>query len=110
VTPHRPVRATAHLVAGLLAAADGELEGACMQLEDAADLYTRAGAPFEAARSRLELARVLLDLGRTTDAQQHATTASETLRVLGAAAEAERADQVLAEASGGSRAPAPGPR
>ena len=98
--PHRPVRAAAHLAAGLLAEADGDLDAARMQLEDAVDLYARAGAPFEAARSRLELARVLLALDRAADAQQQAATALETLRVLGAAVETERAERLLADAHG----------
>lgn len=104
--PHRPVRAAAHLVAGLLAEADGDLDAARTRLEDAVDLYARAGAPFEAARARLELTRVLLSLGRAADARQQAAPALETLRMLGAAVEAQRAERLLADAVGGSPLPA----
>jgi hypothetical protein len=39
------------------------------RLEDAVDLFERSGAPFEAARARLELARMLCALGRRSAAE-----------------------------------------
>ncbi len=99
---HRPVRAAAHTAAGLLAQSEGDSDAARMQLEDAVDLYAQSGAPFEAARARLELARALVALDREGEAAEQATRALETLRMLGASVEAERAERVVAEASGGS--------
>ena len=45
-------------------AAAGDLDGARVALEDAADVFERSQTPYEGARTRLELARVLERLGR----------------------------------------------
>jgi LuxR family maltose regulon positive regulatory protein len=58
-----PVRATARAAAGLVAAAEGDHDGAVHALEDAIALFGRSGVPFEVARSRVELARVLAERG-----------------------------------------------
>jgi len=60
-----PLLASASLGAGLVAAAAGDLDAARLALEDAVDLFDRSGAPFEAARARLELVSVMDALGRT---------------------------------------------
>jgi DNA-binding NarL/FixJ family response regulator len=55
-------------------------------LEDAVDLYTEAGAPYEAAHARLELGRALRALGRSGDALRCEAAAAETLSTLGVVA------------------------
>ncbi len=59
-----PLAASADLAEGVLACARGEHDRARALLEDAVDGFERSGAPFEAARARLELATCLLALGR----------------------------------------------
>ena len=54
-----PLLASASLAAGLIALAAGDLDVARRELEDAVDLFERSGAPFEAARARIDLARVM---------------------------------------------------
>ena len=60
-----PLLASAGLAAGLIATAEGDLDGARRALEDAVDLFDTSGAPFESARARRELASALHQLGRT---------------------------------------------
>jgi DNA-binding CsgD family transcriptional regulator len=79
-----PLQAAADLAEGMLAAACGEHESARMQLEDAVDAYARAGAPYEAAQARIELAGTLAALGRGDRADAEAATAAAALRELGA--------------------------
>jgi DNA-binding NarL/FixJ family response regulator len=93
-----PLVAHADLAAGLLAAAAGDHERARRLLEDAADGFERAGAPFEYAQARIELATALLALGRPEDSEHEAAAAGERLVEIGAAGEAERARAILAAA------------
>lgn len=90
-----PIRATARLAEGLLAREAGDLDAALRLLEDAVDLLRRAGAPFETARTRLELGRVLEKLGRRQSAQLEVRGAFEVFERLGAAREALRAQALL---------------
>jgi DNA-binding CsgD family transcriptional regulator/tetratricopeptide (TPR) repeat protein len=92
-----PLHAAARFAGGLLAAAAVDYVGARRLLEDAGDLFERGPAPFEAARVRIELARVLQALGRDTAAAQEAATALQALQRLGAAWEAGRAAALLRE-------------
>ena len=62
--PNAPLRAAALLVEGRIAAAAGELTTAGPLLEDAVDLFDSAGARYDAALARLELASVLRAAGR----------------------------------------------
>ena len=48
-----------------MALAAGDLDVARRELEDAVDLFEQSGAPFETARARIDLARVMERLGRT---------------------------------------------
>ena len=91
------LRAAAAAAAGVLSASGGELEAARRSLEDALDRYERAGAAFEGARTRRELASVLRSLGREDAAQREAHTAKSALEKLGARHEAERVDAFLFE-------------
>ncbi|MEI8410382.1 MULTISPECIES: LuxR C-terminal-related transcriptional regulator [unclassified Kribbella] len=55
----RPLHAAARFLEGVLSAARGEREKACLAFEDTVELYDGL-APFEADRARAELARVEL--------------------------------------------------
>ena len=85
---------TSH-VDGVLAAARGDHDEARRRLEDAVDLFDEGGAPYEAARSRLDLAGVLARSGRPAAAATEARAALDTLQRLGAAGERERAGRLL---------------
>jgi ATP/maltotriose-dependent transcriptional regulator MalT len=87
--------ASASLSAGTLAAATMDHDRARMRFEDAIDLLEKEGAPFEAARARLELAGTLLALGRRSTAGREATMALQGFRRVGAAKEAESAAAFL---------------
>jgi DNA-binding NarL/FixJ family response regulator len=91
------LRASALAAEGAVAAAEGDCEQARLSLEDAADLFQRSGAPFEAASARLELARVLRALGRPDAATEQARTALAAMRALRAEGQAERAVALLRE-------------
>ncbi len=87
-----PLRASASMAAGLIAFAADEYEDARRELEDAVDFYEQSGAPFEVARTRIDLARVLERLGRTGAAVAELNRALEslgTLRARGAIASAQ---------------------
>lgn len=86
-----PLRASADLAEGMLAAARGDHGSARALLEDAVDALDESGAPFEAAEARIELATSLLALGRAEAGQREATAALEALLALGADGEAARA-------------------
>jgi DNA-binding NarL/FixJ family response regulator len=72
----------------VLAAADQEWEEARRALEDAVDLYARAGGRWEAAHARRQLARTLRALGHDQAAEREARAGDEALRALGASATA----------------------
>ena len=91
----RPLRASLSLSEGLVAAAAGDQEAARARLEDAVELFAESGAAFELARARLELARVLVSLGRQDAAVREATLALRQLDEIGAAVEAARARELL---------------
>lgn len=79
-----PLRAGAVLAAGRIAAAKRDWMVARAALEDAADLYLASGAPYDVARTRLELAPVLRALGRDAAAQRYEDEARAALQALGA--------------------------
>ena len=91
-----PIHACADLAEGMLVAAGGDHERARSLLEDAIDRFQGSGAPFEAARARIELATSLVGLGRAEAAESEAATALASLLELGAEHEAERARRLLA--------------
>jgi ATP/maltotriose-dependent transcriptional regulator MalT len=92
-----PMLAAACLARGMLAAAAGAHDEARAHLEDATDYYERHGAPFDAARARLELARCMAALERLEQAKAECRQAFHSLEEIGAAKEAERADRLLFE-------------
>ena len=79
-----PLLASASLAAGVIASTAGDLDAARRALEDAVDLFDTSGAPFEAARARLDLASVLERLGRTEAAIAEADRALAALTRLDA--------------------------
>jgi DNA-binding CsgD family transcriptional regulator len=81
-----PVRASAALAGGVVAAGEGRLEDARRLLEDAADLFGASGGRYEAARARQELGAVLAGLGQEQAAAHELRTAGSELSALGAAA------------------------
>jgi hypothetical protein len=70
---------------------------AASSLEDAADLFSEAEVPYEAAQARLELARALHELGRGHDADRAARRAQVEFSRLGGSRDdaAGRTDEVL---------------
>ena len=94
------LRASALAVEGIVAGAEGELNDARLSLEDAIDLFQQIGAPFETARSRLDLARVLAALGRKDAAVQQARLAQEALQGMQAERDAQRAAELITELDG----------
>jgi LuxR family transcriptional regulator, maltose regulon positive regulatory protein len=92
-----PLRAAALAADGAVAAGEGDFETARLRYKDAVDLFQRSGAPFETARVRLELARVLRALGRTDAAAEQARTAHDAMHAMRAEGEAEAAAALLRE-------------
>jgi ATP/maltotriose-dependent transcriptional regulator MalT len=90
-----PLKASASLAAGLVAARSGDAGSARKHLEDAVDLFEASGAPFETARARVELARVMRASGQPEAAAREARRAIEELTPLGAGLEIARAAAVL---------------
>ncbi|HUP66366.1 MAG TPA: LuxR C-terminal-related transcriptional regulator [Thermoanaerobaculia bacterium] len=88
------IRAVSVLARALLARDRNALEEARHHLEDALDLFERCGAPWEAARVRVDLATVLHALGRSGFARQEIDAAVSAFERLGAAGEAVRARAV----------------
>jgi DNA-binding NarL/FixJ family response regulator len=86
-----PLVAAAARARGWVAAADGDHDAARRCFEDALVGFERSGARFEAARTRLDLARSLTVLGRGQAAAEAARASLTTLRALGAARDAARA-------------------
>ena len=95
-----PLLASAALAAGVVAAARGDFDHAQTELEDATRLYHRSGAPFEAARARIELARVFAAMGRQRDALRELQAAATSLQRVGAVREAARAQRLARDIKG----------
>jgi ATP/maltotriose-dependent transcriptional regulator MalT len=92
-----PLRACALAAEGAVAASEGDSETARLRYEDAVDMYHRSGAPFETARARIELARVLTVLGRHDEAAQQARGAHKVMRAMRAERDAAGAAGLLRE-------------
>jgi LuxR family maltose regulon positive regulatory protein len=82
--PNDPLRAAALLARGRVAAAAGETATAYPLLEDAADLLDTAGARYDAALARLELASSQRLRGRDGPAAENEARARRALEELGA--------------------------
>jgi ATP/maltotriose-dependent transcriptional regulator MalT len=90
-----PLRALASLAAGLVGARSGDATAARTDLEDAVDLFSESGAPFETGRARVELARLMLAIGRSGAAAEEGRRAIHELTPLGESPELARARAVL---------------
>ena len=87
----------------------GDVAGAASCLEHAVNLFGQNGAPFETARTRLDLAEALTALDRVASAEREARLAMESLDALGAEHEANRGRRLLrslGNAKTASRGPA----
>jgi ATP/maltotriose-dependent transcriptional regulator MalT len=94
-----PLRASARLAEGLLAAAAGQHERARTAIEDAIGLLARAGARYETARARVDLARSLLASHRVEAARAELERAGRAFEELGAAEEARTARALIDESA-----------
>jgi ATP/maltotriose-dependent transcriptional regulator MalT len=81
-------RAAALHANGLAAACVGDLTGARTHLEDAIDRYGRWSSPYERARVRLALARVLIESGDRAGATREVDAAGAAFDALAAANDA----------------------
>ena len=88
-------RATAARAAGTVALARGERELARRSLDDAVELYGLGEAPYERARTRLELARVLVELGTPERARFEAQAARSAFLELDAQRDVAAAGALL---------------
>jgi LuxR family transcriptional regulator, maltose regulon positive regulatory protein len=79
-----PIRAAFARASGLQAVEAGDVARARPHLEDSVDLFLASRSPYEAARARLELARVLSMEGRHQIARAECRAALDTLGKLGA--------------------------
>jgi ATP/maltotriose-dependent transcriptional regulator MalT len=95
-----PLLAAASFVEGALASRDQDMERARTALEDAVDLYARAGAPFEASLARVELGSLLAARGSDEPAVREWRAAHAAFEAIGAAGEAARVAALLAAAAG----------
>jgi LuxR family transcriptional regulator, maltose regulon positive regulatory protein len=98
-----PLRAALSFCEGVTASG----ASARASLEDAVTLFRAAGAPFETARARLELAGCLAELGERDAAVREAGAAREAFDELGAKHEAERARGLLERLGEAARAGGP---
>ncbi len=102
-----PLFGSARFSAGLHAAAAGDPEAARRHFEDAVDRFQESGAPFETARARIELARVLGALGRIDESRAEADRAIALLSTMSADFEISRARAAVPDARSGATAAAP---
>lgn len=92
----RPLHAMLCAARGIAAAGNRQHEEARRQFEDAVDLFSRSGATYERAVVMLDLADVLLQLGRAESAAREAAHVMSLLTTLDAPAERHRAQQLIA--------------
>jgi ATP/maltotriose-dependent transcriptional regulator MalT len=98
------VRAAERSAAGTIALADGDREAARRRLEDAVELYDASPAPYDAATSRLVLARTLAAQDRSEAALEHALAALAEFERLGAARATRTAAKLVTQLGGRSAA------
>lgn len=106
-----PISAAYSVAKGRVLAHREDHEDARVALEDAVDAYGRHGASFDGARARVELAKVLVKLGKAPQAAHEAEAAIATLTPMGAHRDVQRATDVLAttaSSAGGSLGQAQG--
>ncbi|HXH63009.1 MAG TPA: LuxR C-terminal-related transcriptional regulator, partial [Gemmatimonadales bacterium] len=91
-----PLTASDAAAEGALLAHHGDAEGAVRQFEAAIAGYESSGAPFETARTRLDLGAALFASEQGPGAKREVRRAIETLQALGADGEVRRAKDLLA--------------
>ena len=91
----RGARAAAAHAGGVAAVASGDFEVARDRLEHAVDLLVLCEAPYELARARLVLARVLFELGPSNRARAEASAAQDAFSALDARRDMSRAAHLL---------------
>jgi DNA-binding CsgD family transcriptional regulator len=101
-----PLRAATCLAKAEVARASGEAEAARVCYEDAAALFQRSGAPFEAARARTNLAEVLFTVGQRDRAQHELALARDTMEQLNAGLWLRRIDALQASVAATTSPPA----
>jgi DNA-binding NarL/FixJ family response regulator len=99
-----PLAAGAAAAEGTLLAHQGDAAGAARCFEAAIAGYEQSGAPFETARTRLDLAAALGAAGQRAGAEREARRAIETLQALGADRELRRARDQIAHLTQAPRA------
>jgi DNA-binding NarL/FixJ family response regulator len=99
-----PLAACAAAAEGALLMHQGDAAGAVTCFEAAIAGYEQSGAPFETARTRLDLAAALVTVGQAAGAKREAQHALEALQALGADGEARRAKDQIAKLSQTPRA------
>jgi LuxR family transcriptional regulator, maltose regulon positive regulatory protein len=92
-----PMRATVLHAEGCLLAAKGDHKAACGHLGESAALFELNRTPFEAARSRLQLAHTLIALGRRDPAAINLRASRSAFEQLGATRHAAAARILLQE-------------
>ena len=90
-----PLRGSASFAEGTVYGTRGDGGRAKAALEDAVDLFLRAGTPFEEAEARAALAWVLADLGEEAQSEAEAEAAGRTFARLGAPENAARAAALI---------------
>jgi DNA-binding CsgD family transcriptional regulator len=98
-----PLRASASLAAGWLAVAEGQADAARRHFEDSVDWFHRSGAPYETARTRIELARVLGELGQPAAARDELRRAMTVLTGMNAAHDLSQARRLEGRLTQGPR-------
>jgi hypothetical protein len=95
--PSRAMAAAADTAAGGVCLAEADAEGAVVAFRKGRQAWTDAGAPYEAARARVMLARALAADGRFDVAATELSQAKAAFERLGAALDVGAADALLAE-------------
>lgn len=105
----RAIRASAR---GMILTRSGDLAEARRSFEDALDAFERCGAPWEAGRTRLDLADVLFHAAHLRFAREETIAAAAAFRALGASADLQRAEAMLRriESAPSAVSPPAGPR
>jgi tetratricopeptide (TPR) repeat protein len=98
--PITALRSAAEGALGVTTLMEGDHAAAVRRLRQAYRLWREVDAPYEAARTRVHLARALGSLGDTASARLELEAALTSFDRLGARLDAERATAALAAASG----------
>ncbi len=99
-----PARGRAAATLGAVLLAEGDPDGAIVQLRTAVQHWIALDAPYELARARLVLAEAYLSSGAADPAVVEARAARDAFERLGAALDLRRADELLAGIQGGAEA------